>query len=142
MDNIRPRVNMIIKYLLIAGSVLMGISFFLPWVTIGDVFSGYSMADMYQRMNEDQLYLRFASVPKIAIGILFFTLFNAPRNFVYYVVPVLSLIPLVVLDADMFKHETIHFGFYLLHLSVILLWIGAFSYKYQSVPLVKSAAKK
>jgi hypothetical protein len=133
---------MIYKYVLIAGSVLMGLSFFLPWVTIGDVFSGYNMADMYQRINEDQLYLRFASVPKIAIGILFFTLFNAPRNFVYYVVPVLSLVPLVVLDADILKYETLHFGFYLLHLSVILIWIGAFSYKYQFNPFMKSAVRE
>jgi hypothetical protein len=130
------------KYALLAGSVLMGLSFFLPWVTFGDILSGYDLAGMYQRMNENQLYLRFACVPKIAIGILFFYIFKAPRNFIYYVMPVLSLIPLIVLDPAVFEYETIHYGFYLLHLAVILIWIGAFSYKYQSDPVLKSATKE
>jgi hypothetical protein len=130
------------KYTLIAGSVLMGLSFFLPWVTFGDIFSGSDMAGMYKKMNESHLYLRFASVPKVALGILFFSLFNAPRNFVYYVVPVLSLIPITVLDTAVFRFETIHYGFYLLHLAVVIIWIGAFSYKYQSNPVLKSAAKE
>jgi hypothetical protein len=120
----------------------MGLSFFLPWVTLGSVLSGYELSEMYHRMNENQLYLRFASVPKIAIGILFFYLFKAPGKFVYYVIPILSLIPLIVLDADVFQFDTIHYGFYLLHLSVILIWCGAFIYKYPSDPLVKPAAKK
>jgi hypothetical protein len=128
--------------MLIAGSVLMGLSFFLPWVTHGDVFSGYDLADMYKRINENQFYLRFATVPKVAVGILFFSLFNAPRNFVYYVVPVLSLIPLVVLDADMFEYKTLHYGFYLLHLAVIFIWIGAFTYKSQAKPVLNSAPKE
>jgi hypothetical protein len=129
------------KYMLIAGGVLMGLSFFLPWVSLGDLFSGNDMAGMYKRINEDQLYLRFATVPKVALGVLFFSLFNAPRNFVYYVVPVLSLIPLTVLDGTVFQYDTIHYGFYLLHLSVIIIWIGAFSYKFYTTPVLKSAAK-
>ena len=119
----------------------MGISFFLPWVTFGDVFSGYDFANMYSRMHYDHSYLRFTCVPKVAFGILVLVIGNAPRNFIYYIAPVMSLIPIVVLDGIIFEFQTIHYGIYLLHFSIILIWIGAFSYKFESNPLVKSAEK-
>jgi hypothetical protein len=132
---------MITKYVLTAGCVLMGISFFLPWVTVGNMLSGYDLAEMYSRINDKDLYLRFATVPKVALGILIFYFANAPKNLIYYSAPVFSLIPLVVLDGDIFQYDEVLYGFYLLHISVILIWIGAFTYKYQSDPLVKSPAK-
>jgi hypothetical protein len=130
------------RNLLLAGSVLMAVSYFLPWVTLGNIISGYELAEMYERMNESHFYLRFTTVPKVALGIFIFYIFKAPRTFVYYVLPVFSLVPLVVLNADIFAFESIHYGFYLLHLAVIITWIGAFTYKSQTDPVLKSAAKE